>query len=173
MNGRDLMRCLLYIAFLIMVYALAAIFIGGCKTQHVVGGTARHDSGAFAVVYTARDGGVVRVSDTRDSVATTQPSLTITGDKTSGGITAAPEGVARRRQLRGQRVQTNPNVVAADRHPRGVRGVLLPHAQHDRRDWLRRRHRARVCLPGGAGLDSVSGGGVGALRPAARRSCRS
>lgn len=59
-------------AALIFAAALLA-FSSGCRSK-VIGGTARHDTGAF-VAEVPTPSGIVRITDDRDTVSTTQPSV--------------------------------------------------------------------------------------------------
>jgi len=73
---------------------LAVLFsLYGCQQpSKVTGGTARHDQGSFAVTYTPPGGGRVDITDSREVVATTQPSVTSTGDVTKIRTQSAEEG---------------------------------------------------------------------------------
>lgn len=80
-----------FFAGLLLVTVLVALFCCamGCRTT-VKGGTARHDAGAFVAVVPTPSG-IVRITDDRDTVSTTQPTVeTNTGQMPQFG--AAKEG---------------------------------------------------------------------------------
>jgi hypothetical protein len=67
---------------LILVIVAVALASAGCKSQQVTGGTSKHDAGGFTFVYQPPNGGKATITDNRDSIATTQPSVTVKGDQT-------------------------------------------------------------------------------------------
>ena len=75
------------------VFFGASLLFSGCKApQKITGGSARHESGGFEISYAPPSGGKVTITDNREVIATTQPSVSINGDATNFKSITAPEG---------------------------------------------------------------------------------
>lgn len=78
-KNRTLLRFYIGVA---LTFTVVTLILPGCKaSQKIEGGTAQHDTGGFVVTYVPPGGGTVVIKDDRETVATTQPSISVSGDK--------------------------------------------------------------------------------------------
>lgn len=63
----------------------------GCKSLKVAGGTASHNQGEFEFAYDLAGGGQIKVTDSRDRVSSTQPSVEVQGSSAMPRTTATTQ----------------------------------------------------------------------------------